>query len=217
MRTASVNRSIYHEIKRRILFFEYEAGQPLNEKELANEFNVSRTPVREALLRLEWEKLINIMPRAAILVSRVDFQEARDIFLNRIFVEGSTGWFAAKNMEDRHLSAMEDLVKACRDLRGENRRVELIDLDIRFRDLLFDAAGSPANQELSEHLYNQTLRLWFLTFDKSNFEAEIEIEEREIRDSIDVFSRRDPEEAEAFKRNVIHHYLERISRYFTVY
>ncbi len=218
MKTSSIQWNVYNEIKRRILFFEYEPGRALNEKELTAEFEVSRTPVREALLRLEWERLITIMPRAAILVSRVDFQEARDIFLNRIFVEGSTGWFAARNLEDRHLADMESLSASCRNLRGGGiARNELIDLDIRFRDVLFDAAKSPANKDLSNHLYNQTLRIWFLTFEKTDIAEEVEIEEKEIQDSLEVFSKRDPEKAETFKRNVIHHYLERISKYFTAY
>lgn len=217
MRTSSINHNIYNEIKRRILYFHYEPGQALSEKELAKEFEVSRTPIREALLRLEWEKLVTIMPRAAILVSWTDFQEARDIYHNRIFVEGSTGWFASKNIQDEHLARMEALVEACYKVRPENSRIELIEIDIQLRELLFEAAKSRANREISNFLYYQTLRFWFLAFEQSNMEAEVEIEAKEIRDSIEVFSKRDPEKGEAFKRDVILQYLERISQYFTAY
>jgi DNA-binding GntR family transcriptional regulator len=51
-----MNREIYRTIKDRILFLEYKPGQILNENTLAEEFGVSRTPLREVLSRLVWAR-----------------------------------------------------------------------------------------------------------------------------------------------------------------
>jgi len=57
-----MNQQIYQKILNRILFFEYVPGQILNENALANEFGLSRTPLRDVLSRLEWEQLVKIIP-----------------------------------------------------------------------------------------------------------------------------------------------------------
>ena len=56
-----MNREIYRTIKNRILFLEYNPGQILNENTLAEEFGVSRTPLREVLSKLVWEHLARIL------------------------------------------------------------------------------------------------------------------------------------------------------------
>lgn len=58
-----MNIEIYTQIKDRILYMDYKPGEILNEKSLAEEFGVSRTPLREILTRLEWEKLVRVLPR----------------------------------------------------------------------------------------------------------------------------------------------------------
>ena len=57
-----MDNGIYDALKRRIVLLEYEPGQVLREKDLIREFGVSRTPVREALIRLETEGLVRIVP-----------------------------------------------------------------------------------------------------------------------------------------------------------
>ncbi|MEA3422623.1 MAG: GntR family transcriptional regulator, partial [Bacillota bacterium] len=59
----SANLEIYNELKRRIIELEYEPGSAINEKDLVNEFQVSRTPIREALLRLSQIGLVEMRPR----------------------------------------------------------------------------------------------------------------------------------------------------------
>jgi DNA-binding GntR family transcriptional regulator len=56
------NDTVYRKLKERIVFLDYEPGQALREKDLMQEFGVSRTPVREALIRLEVEGLVRIFP-----------------------------------------------------------------------------------------------------------------------------------------------------------
>ena len=212
-----MNAEIYQEIKRRILFFEYDPGQFLNEKKLASEFGVSRTPVREVILRLEWEKLVTIMPRAGIMVTKIDFQELRDVYHSRITIEGAVGRLAAKHLTDEHLLEMKNLLTACKKVSGDNSRHQLIKIDMKFRDVLFQAANSPTLRELSDYLYCQTLRIWYLTFDKTNVPTEVETESREIEDTIKVLSKRDPGKAEEFRRKVIINYIERVNKYFLTY
>jgi DNA-binding GntR family transcriptional regulator len=212
-----MNEKIYQEIKHRILYLEYEPGQYINEKQLASEFGVSRTPIREVLLRLEWEKLISMIPRSGIMVTKIDFQDLRDVYRSRVFIEGTIGRLASRNITDTQLAEMRELIKVCKKIGGDNSRHELIDIDSKFRDILFQAANSPTLKEISDYLYCQTLRVWYLTFDKTNIPTEVEMEVKEIEDTIDVLSKRDPDLAEELRQKVIMNWIERSYKYFTDY
>ena len=210
-----MNTEIYDEIKRRILYHDYEPGRTLNIKELASAFGVSQTPIRDVLLRLEWEKLVTIVPRGGIMVTKIDFQELRDVFRVRTVVEGAVGKLAARNITDAQLQEMRSLMAACKHVKGENSRHELIEIDGRFRDLLFDAADSPTLNEISKLLYSQTLRVWYMTFDKTNIATEVAVELKEIEDTFEVFSKRDPDLAEKVRQQVIRTWVERTYKYFS--
>ncbi|KAF4405350.1 MULTISPECIES: GntR family transcriptional regulator [Streptomyces] len=78
---------VYAHIKQAVLDRTYEGGTLLTEGHLAEAVGVSRTPVREALLRLEVEGLIKLYPKKGALVLPVSVQEIRDVVETRLLVE----------------------------------------------------------------------------------------------------------------------------------
>lgn len=78
---------VYTHIKQAVLDRRYEGGTLLTEGELADAVGVSRTPVREALLKLEVEGLIRLYPKKGALVLAVSAQEIRDVVETRLLVE----------------------------------------------------------------------------------------------------------------------------------
>ena len=209
-----MNKNIYNEIKRRILFFEYPPGDMLNEKGLAVEFGVSRTPVREAFLRLEWDKLVVIMPRAGIMVTRVEFQQLRDIFLIRVPLEGLIGRLAATQITSGQLSDMKVLKARCEKILETNNREELVGVDLDLRGILSTAANNQSLQEVSDHLYCQTQRLWALIFDRAIFPTIVQAEVDEIVQTIEVLTEGAPRKAEEFRRQVIIDHVNRVGKFF---
>jgi DNA-binding GntR family transcriptional regulator len=75
------------ELRRRILDGSYAGGQPLRQDALAEEFRVSRIPIREALLQLEAEGLVRILPHRGAVVSELSIEEIEDIFELRALLE----------------------------------------------------------------------------------------------------------------------------------
>lgn len=209
-----MNAEIYNEIKKRILFFEYEPGEMLNEKRLAQEFGVSRTPVREVFLKLEWEKLVTIMPRAGIMVTKVDFQQLHDVFHIRLMLATSIGALAAKNITDEHIEKMKALRDDCKSIAETNDYRNLVDIDLKFRDIISTAAGNDPLKELTDSLYNQTQRLWFMVFKKIDFPTLVQEEVEEIEEGIRIFSERDPELAGLYRKRMIEQAMDRIVRIF---
>lgn len=85
--TRTNRRAVYEELRRRVVGLELGPGAPLSENELAAELGVSRTPVREALIMLAQDGLVQVFPKIGSFVSRVDEQSVADAQFLRESVE----------------------------------------------------------------------------------------------------------------------------------
>ena len=87
MAQKSLKSQAYNNIKEKILSCEYAPGMHLNEGVLCETFNVSRTPIRDALSRLEQEGLVTIRSKKGIVVSDLSISEVNNIFELRLLLE----------------------------------------------------------------------------------------------------------------------------------
>lgn len=209
-----MNPKIYNKLKQRILYFEYAPGEILNEKQIAVEFNVSRTPVREALLRLEWEKLVTIIPRAGIIVSKVEFHQLREVFQTRAPLEGLLARLAAAAIQEHHFTQLEAIKDECISILDNRSRKSLLEVDMKFRQVLHDVTNNDSLRETSDYLYYQTQRLWHLIFDKMDFSLLVEDEIEYMRRSIAIFREKDIDKAEKYRKEVIFSDLNRVRNIF---
>ena len=69
------DKNVYQELKKQIILLEQKPGAVIREKEIMELFEVSRTPVREALMRLEIDGLVRIVPNVGTFVEEVSFQQ----------------------------------------------------------------------------------------------------------------------------------------------
>jgi len=212
-----MNKKIYNIIKQRILNLHYEPGQSLSQKRLAAELGVSQTPIREIFLRLEWEKLVTILPRIGIQVTKIDFKELKEVYRTRILIEGELGRLAAQNITDEQLMEMKKLLESSKKIKGKGIREKVVELDKKFREILISAANCGIMQEISELLYSQTLRAWHLTFDESDAMSEVEMETKEIEETIASLAKRKPDAAQQLRREIIMAWVDRLHKYYTRY
>ncbi|MQA06896.1 MAG: FCD domain-containing protein [Streptosporangiales bacterium] len=98
------------EVRRRILDLTYEPGVGLGENEIAAELGVSRTPVREALILLANEGLIEIYPQVGTFVSRIDRDAVADAQFIREALETASMRELAGNVDDRHLGRLRGIL-----------------------------------------------------------------------------------------------------------
>jgi GntR family transcriptional regulator, rspAB operon transcriptional repressor len=151
---------IFKTIRDRIVYMEYSPGKPLPEKELCQEFKVSRTPVREAIKKLEEMKLVSVIPRYGTYISPVDINEIRSAFEVKIKLEGLAGEVAAKRITHDKLSEMKSLIEEADVLLQEGGHRHLIEIDTRFHEIIYQAAQNPILQEILENLHSRCARLW---------------------------------------------------------
>lgn len=209
-----MNQAIYQKIKERILFLHYTPGQILNEKTLAAEFGVSRTPLRDVLSRLEADQLVRILPRTGTLVTEIEFQKMLNTYQVRFDIEALVGRLAAEQANAPFIGKAKKIGAQCQALSGRRRRRDLVIVDARYRALLFQAADNPVLTDVSERLYNLTLRLWYITLEKGNWDIEIEALRAEIDATTTAWKDQDAEAAARVRRAGLEAHFERIRRQF---
>ncbi len=92
--------NVYDALRSAILTCELPPGQELREQDLAAQYAVSRSPVRDALLRLEGERLVTVLPRQGYRVNAVSAADARDIFGLRLVIEPACAAAAASSADN---------------------------------------------------------------------------------------------------------------------
>lgn len=165
-----INKEIYKELKKRIVYLDYKPKQVLNIKELAKEFGVSTMPVREVLILLESEKLIHIIPNNGIYVNDISFQELKDVFEIRLFLVGIAGRLAAQRATSEELNKMKELLEK---IKKEKNRNKLIQLDAEFHDLVNYSTKNQTLAETLKRLRNQIGRLWFFAKENDAYSQKI--------------------------------------------
>jgi len=180
---------IYKEIRKRIVLLQYEPGQVLREKELAEEFKTSRTPIREAFIRLEQDGLVKIFPNLGTIVSEVSFKQLKDVFELRSYLVRLSGRLAAARIASEELDRGRELVEK---MKVEQDVRERMRLDMEIHDLINQAAR---NQELVKTLAglrDKAVRIW--AFDRSEAPSLENIAE-EFEEILDALERRDEDES----------------------
>ena len=137
----SAAQKAYDFTKWAILNSMYSGGDLITEGALAHEIGVSRTPVREALLRLEVEGLLQLYPKKGAIISTFSRQDVEDVLEARILVEGHT---ALKSFEAREqlLPEIEELHERMRRNRREHDTAGFTTSDRGFHEAIVDAAGN---------------------------------------------------------------------------
>ncbi len=126
----------YDEIRRRILDGEFPPSSPISEYQLAAALNISRTPVREALKRLEEEGLVWSIPNKGTFIAEISAQDIMEIYQVRERLEGLAAYIAAEQMSEDDILQLEKEISLLNELKSTGRRDEIFQCDIRLHKLI---------------------------------------------------------------------------------
>jgi DNA-binding GntR family transcriptional regulator len=143
----SAAQRAYEFTKWAILNAVYEAGDVITEGALAHELGVSRTPTREALLRLEVEGLVRLYPKRGAVVSSFSVQDAEDVLEARVLVENYT---APRSFANRAhlLPRLEPVHEEMKRRSREHDTAGFTEADRTFHEHIVDAAGNSVLSDL---------------------------------------------------------------------
>lgn len=164
---SSVQAHIYARLREAILDGNLEPGQRLLQDELAVELAVSRMPVREALLRLEVDGLVNFHPYKGFTVVTFTLDDLKEIYFLRGVLEGTAAELSATNIKGNELEKLKTLCQRMAQGLAKGEYDEMPYLNAEFHQSVYIAARSP-------RLYKMIVRLWN-SFPRSNMSV---VEER---------------------------------------
>jgi DNA-binding GntR family transcriptional regulator len=152
----------YDIIKNMIILREIEPGKKINEEHIAKEIQVSRTPIREALCRLENEGIVKIIPRRGAFVSDLTETNVREILLIREVLEGLVVRLAVENMDEKTLEKLRKALEKVSTLPEKDR--DLINYtrsEVDFHALLLSASKNQMLKNMMEivNAHLQIIRL----------------------------------------------------------
>lgn len=139
-----------------ILSLKLRPGSPLHEEELAAAYRVSRTPIREAIRKLERDGLVTVHPRRGAFISEISMRRALEIDQLRELLEPVAARRAAARISDEALAeisgALEQLKTVSPDL---DDYVRYLEIDVRLHELILRAAGNETMCEVVTRLHHR--------------------------------------------------------------
>ena len=130
----------------------------LMEIQLADDLGVSRTPVREALRKLEQEGFIVMVPRKGAYVSDLSMKDVADVFEIRAALEGLAGALAAERITDEELELMERVLVEKGEAINQNDIDKLVEADTKFHEAMYMASRNERLSTIISNLREQIQR-----------------------------------------------------------
>ncbi len=140
-RTISLADQIFEQLENDILSGKFERGEILTETKLSETMGVSRTPVREALRRLEQEHLIEDTAKGSIVLG-ITKEDLQDIYALRQNIEGIAAYRAAQRITDEQLKELRDLLDLQEFYAAKKDADHMKGMDNVFHELLYRYSGS---------------------------------------------------------------------------
>ena len=156
----------YERVLDRVVMLDIRPGEPIDDDRLATEFGFGRTPVREALKRLERERLVVAYPRRGTFATAVDMTDLADISEIRKQLEPTAAARAARTAPAdvrARLSQLAEEIPTYSDGAGPK---ELLRKDVRVHREIYHAAGNPHLEDILVSLDSHATRIWCLFLDR---------------------------------------------------
>lgn len=183
---------VYETLREAIRSGVLTSGERLMEIQVAEELGVSRTPVREAIRRLEAEGLVVMLPRRGTYVSDMSLRDISDVFEIREALEVLAVGLAAERITDMEMEALERMMIEFDEVVTKNDVDGLVELDIRFHTKLYEASRNIRLITILNNLREQTTRFRMTSMSVPGRMQDTLDEHRAI---VEALGRRDPEEA----------------------
>lgn len=177
---------VYEELKMQILTGKIIPGTRMMEVDLANEIGVSRTPIREAIRKLEKEGLVTIEPRRGAYASQISTKDMVEILEVRQNMEGLAAFFAASRMQADQLAELKEVAKLYNEAVKSGNMQEMIKYDTRFHRIIVESCNNKVLVQMIEQLQELVLRFRYIYYDNFRRAENMPEEHLEIMTAIET-------------------------------
>lgn len=168
IKRVSFRDEVYLTLKKAIINLELEPEQRLHDKELAEKFGISRTPVREALKRLEDEGLVESIPGSVTRVAPLHLEEAKHAFPVVAVLHSLAARMAVPLLQESDMEELEFSNKTLLAAIEKKDIIKAIEADEMFHNVFLDVAGNPEIIHALERSMSKIQRLEISQFTSEN-------------------------------------------------
>jgi DNA-binding GntR family transcriptional regulator len=201
---------VYENLKKRIITHSLGQGDPLNESILSKELKTSKTPIREALQQLEKEGFVENIPGKGSFVSRISFQDIREMFEIREILEGEVAKRMITKADPGKLKTLRDKFISSENANGRSTTSHFKSGD-EIHTFIIEALGNNRLMEIYRRLQDHVDRNRVYFFGQSH-PGRPEESFREHLEILDALEAQDPLRAEQAVRNHLKNAIEYLKR-----
>lgn len=182
-KTVSLADQVFEKLEQDIITGVYPQGELLTELKLVEQLGVSRTPIREALRRLEQERLIAESGKGSIVLG-ITIEDLIDIMDIRLRIEGLAAYYAAQNLTEESLAELRQ-ISELQDFYYTKQDVDrLRQMDDRFHDAIYTLSGRTVIRDTLQPLHRKTQRYRKISIEDTERLAHSVKEHKEIFNAI---------------------------------
>jgi DNA-binding GntR family transcriptional regulator len=198
---ASMGDALYVSLRKAIVHGKILPGTPITEMDIARETKISRTPVREAVRKLESERLLMRMPGRKMVVASPNPSEMEEIFLVRSVLEGLAGRIAASKINRGHIGSLNKIERKMGKY-SEKQLVLAIQANLEFHKLIVEICDVKVLTETLKRFWDAVRMMSAANLDDISWSQTSLKEHQEI---IDALERKDGLAAESLIRDHVIH------------
>ncbi len=171
---------VFNTLRQAILRGELKPGERLMEIQLANKLGVSRTPIREAIRKLELEGLVLMIPRKGAEVAEITEKNLRDVLEVRKALEELAVKLACDRMTDEQMDKLKKAAKEFEEVLKTEDVTQAAETDVKFHDVIFMATDNQRLIQLLNNFREQMYRYRVEYLKKKEFHSGLIAEHEEI-------------------------------------
>ncbi|PTR29599.1 GntR family transcriptional regulator [Pseudomonas sp. GV085] len=182
---ANLRELAYSQIKQRIITCEFRPGEPINEAHLTSLLGLGRTPIHQALHRLEMEGMVIILPRKGVMVTPLSLNDVLDMIEVRVTNEQLCVKLALERAHETDFLAMHEILDRTPELLRRRDVPGLMSVDLQFHLAISSAARNKVLADLLRNLHEKQARFWFLTVSDASHSERIYQEHMQILSALE--------------------------------
>ena len=182
----TIGDQVYKALRRDIIELKIEPGEKLSEAQVAERFQVSRAPVRDAIRRLEQERLVLVKPQVGTIVSQIDPDQAREVCEVRLLLEPHATFVAASCIKDTDLAGLKvdfDRLHTLADDCLDKRRL-IVKTDYKLHRTIWRYSNNREIEDILDRYLDRVRRIQLATMEMANRLTPSEHEMRQIFEAL---------------------------------
>jgi DNA-binding GntR family transcriptional regulator len=154
VQSQTLQHQVYEYLHDQIVSGNIPPGQRIVEEKIVQETGISRSPIREAIRRLNSDGLVSVSPRGGVRVYRATFSDFKYLYECRLSLEPTAAYYAAIRMDEKQRTKLLDLMDEMNHIVDKKDLDKLKILSSQFHSLIVEASGNPYLVKMMNQLYS---------------------------------------------------------------